>query len=138
MLSCQLHLIIQNFLQVGWEKTIQFYFHFRAEETELRGCARWPQCLVIELKFKFWTLDFKFTPHFTIPLLSLTHIYQFIVLSQIRCFLGNVFFFNFIGVQLIYNIVLVSAVQQSESVIHIHIPTLFFLSFFPIQVLMLL
>ena len=30
----------------------------------------------------------------------------------------------FIGVQLIYNVVLVSAVQQSESVIHIHISTL--------------
>ena len=31
----------------------------------------------------------------------------------------------FIGVQLIYNVVLVSALQQSESVIHIHISTLF-------------
>ena len=31
----------------------------------------------------------------------------------------------FIGVWLIYNVVLVSAVQQSESVIHIHISTLF-------------
>ena len=31
----------------------------------------------------------------------------------------------FIGVQLIYNIVLVSTVQQSESVIHTHISTLF-------------
>ena len=32
---------------------------------------------------------------------------------------------NFIGVQLIYNVVLVSAVQQSESVMHIHVFTLF-------------
>ena len=35
------------------------------------------------------------------------------------------FYFIFIGVQLIYNVVLVSGVQQSESVIHIHISTLF-------------
>ena len=32
---------------------------------------------------------------------------------------------NFIGVKLIYNVVLVSAVQQSESVMHIHVFTLF-------------
>ena len=30
-------------------------------------------------------------------------------------------FFNFIGVELIYNVVLVSGVQQSDSVIHIFI-----------------
>ena len=35
------------------------------------------------------------------------------------------FIFIFIGVELIYNIVLVSGVQHCESVIHIHIPTLF-------------
>ena len=35
------------------------------------------------------------------------------------------FFPIFIGVQMIYGVVLVSAVQQSESVAHIHIPTLF-------------
>ena len=40
-----------------------------------------------------------------------------------ECFL--IFKFIFIGVQLIYNVVLVSAVQQSESVIHMHISTLF-------------
>ena len=39
---------------------------------------------------------------------------------------GSFFFFLiFIGVELIYNIVLVSALQQSESVIHIPIATLF-------------
>ena len=32
---------------------------------------------------------------------------------------------NFIGVYLIYNVVLVSAIQQSDSVIHVHISTLF-------------
>ena len=32
---------------------------------------------------------------------------------------------KFIGVQLTYNVMLVSAVQQSESVIHIHISSLF-------------
>ena len=35
------------------------------------------------------------------------------------------FFHIFIGVQLIYNVVLVSGEQQSESVIHMHISTLF-------------
>ena len=34
-------------------------------------------------------------------------------------------FWNFIGIQLIYNVVLVSGIQQSESVIHIHVSTLF-------------
>ena len=38
----------------------------------------------------------------------------------------------FIGVQMICNVVLVLGVQQSESVIHIHISTLFFLDSFPI------
>ena len=44
---------------------------------------------------------------------------------------------NFIGVQSIYNVVLVSGVQQSESVIHIHISTLFFffLILFPYRLL---
>ena len=37
----------------------------------------------------------------------------------------NFFKLIFIRVCLIYNVVLVSAVQQSESVIHIHISTLF-------------
>ena len=38
---------------------------------------------------------------------------------------GKTFFKKiFVGVELIYNVVLVSAVQQSESVIHIHIPTI--------------
>ena len=36
-----------------------------------------------------------------------------------------VYFKIFIGVQLIYNVVLVSGVQQSDSVMHIHIPTPF-------------
>ena len=35
------------------------------------------------------------------------------------------FFFNFIGVWLIYNVLLVSSVQQSDSVIHIRIFILF-------------
>ena len=39
------------------------------------------------------------------------------------------FFLFFIGVQLLYNVVLVSAVQQSESAICIHISTLFWISF---------
>ena len=42
------------------------------------------------------------------------------------------FFFNFIEVQLIYNVVLVSSVQKIES--YLHIPTIFFfLDSFPIQ-----
>ena len=39
------------------------------------------------------------------------------------------FFIIFVGVSLIYNVVLVSSVQQSESIIHIHISTLFLDSF---------
>ena len=35
------------------------------------------------------------------------------------------FLLVFIGIELFYNIVLVSAVQQSESVTYIHISTLF-------------
>ena len=35
------------------------------------------------------------------------------------------FFLIFIGVELTYNVVLVSGIQQSESVIHIHISILF-------------
>ena len=36
---------------------------------------------------------------------------------------------KFIGVELIYNVVLVSGVHYSESVIHIHISTLFYILF---------
>ena len=39
------------------------------------------------------------------------------------------FFLIFIGVQLLYNILLVSAIQQSESAIRIHISPLFWISF---------
>ena len=45
---------------------------------------------------------------------------------MLRCFLKN-----FTDIQLSYNVVLVSSIQQSESVIHIHIST--FLDSFPIQ-----
>ena len=47
------------------------------------------------------------------------------------CILCNLFLFlvNCIAVYLLYNTVLVSAVQQSESIIHIHIPPLFQISF---------
>ena len=38
-------------------------------------------------------------------------------------------FFFLIGVQLVYSVVLASALQQSESAIHIHLPTLFWISF---------
>ena len=38
---------------------------------------------------------------------------------------GCCWFFFFIGVSLIYNVVLVSGVQQSDSVIRTHISTLF-------------
>ena len=39
------------------------------------------------------------------------------------------FLINFIGIQLLYNVVLVSTVQQSESAICIHMPHLFWISF---------
>ena len=41
---------------------------------------------------------------------------------------------TFIGVQLVYNVVLVSSVQQNESIIHIHVSTLLE-SFFPVYVI---
>ena len=45
------------------------------------------------------------------------------------CFLKNFYFslFFFIEVQLIFSVVLISAIQQSDSFIHIH--TLFFILF---------
>ena len=45
-------------------------------------------------------------------------------------FLLFIFYFTFIGVQLIYSVVLVYAVQQSISVIHIHIFILYFFNLF--------
>ena len=65
------------------------------------------------------------------PVYLILSVYYFVILSfwqmnksrlkEVRVFV----FFNFIEVQLIYNIVLISAVQQSDSVIHIF----FFISF---------
>ena len=46
-----------------------------------------------------------------------------------RILFKKIFKTKFIGVQLIYNVVLVSGVQQSESVIDIHVSTLFLDSF---------
>ena len=42
---------------------------------------------------------------------------------------NNLFLKIFIGVELLYNIVLVYTVQQSESAIRIHISPLFWISF---------
>ena len=48
-----------------------------------------------------------------------------------RLFSFTLFFkLIFLGVLLLYNVMLVSAEQQSESVIHTHVSTLFFI-FFP-------
>ena len=52
--------------------------------------------------------------------------FWFFVVVVLRFFLLFYIQFFLIGVQLIYNVVLISGVQQSESVIHIHISTLFF------------
>ena len=50
------------------------------------------------------------------------HLFYFVLLfSHLKKF--------YIGVQLIYNVVLVSGVQQSDSVIHIHVSILFSDSF---------
>ena len=43
--------------------------------------------------------------------------------------MGYSFFLNFIGVELIYTVVLVSSVQHSDSVIHIHVFILFQIRF---------
>ena len=59
------------------------------------------------------------------------HQAQFIILNPhmlilpLLRLLQSSFFFSFIGVELTYNAVLVSCIQQSESVIHIHVFILF-------------
>ena len=45
--------------------------------------------------------------------------------NSLPSWIHTLFFKIFIGVLLIYNVVLVSGVQQSESVIHIDVSTLF-------------
>ena len=52
-------------------------------------------------------------------------IWEIYVPSSQVFFFACLFFHVFIGVWLIYNVVLVSGEQQSESVIHRHISTLF-------------
>ena len=47
---------------------------------------------------------------------------QTAVLENSITILQAVLFLLFIGVQLLYNVVLLSAVQQSESVTHTHMP----------------
>ena len=63
------------------------------------------------------------------PLRSLSAL-KFHGLSFHKCHL--VFFFLFIGVQLLYNVVLFSAIRQSESAIYIYIYSLF-VDFLPIR-----
>ena len=53
-----------------------------------------------------------------LPLIKLSHILNLMIIFIYL-------FLNFIGVQLIYNVVLVLGVQQRDSVIHIHIFILF-------------
>ena len=57
-------------------------------------------------------------------------IYMYINVSIVSCLLypffkGNMYFFNFYFILEINNVVLVSGVQQSDSVIHIHVSILF-------------
>ena len=54
---------------------------------------------------------------------------QMCIWSSYHFFLSLSLFKIFIGIQLIYNVVLVSGVQQNESVTHIHIFTLFLILF---------
>ena len=68
--------------------------------------------LVSELLAKFQESEsFEHTPVTLFSVLALDHFFSF------SFFL---FSFNYIGLQLTYNVVLASGVQQSESVIHIH------------------
>ena len=53
----------------------------------------------------------------------------FLILSHFLYELAFLFLLIFITVQLLYSVVLVSAAQQSESIIHTHIPILFQISF---------
>ena len=48
------------------------------------------------------------------------------LIKQIFYFISLKFFLFYIGVELIENSVIVSGVEQSDSVLHIHVSTLFF------------
>ena len=78
-------------------------------------------------------MGFKFEPG--LPVVSYEY-ENIIFYDKIKIYLNFVTlihsFFKkfFVGLYLIYNAVLVSAVQQSESVIHIHIHTLLLFIFF--------
>ena len=50
------------------------------------------------------------------------------ILDIVDVYLFILFKLIFIGIELLYNVVFVSAVQQSESTIHIHISPLFWIS----------
>ena len=66
--------------------------------------------------------------HFYTNIHVYTHVKPLIEDTQRPLIVPSLFLFFkliFLGVELIYNVVLVSAVQQSKSVIHIHTFTLF-------------
>ena len=67
----------------------------------------------------FLLLEAYHIPCFVVPFISKASNLVYL------CF----FKFIFIGLELLYNAVLVSTVQQSESAVHIHISPLFWLSF---------
>ena len=68
-----------------------------------------------------------------VPSLSLLYLFLKVFYLFIFYLFGDYFlsflFLIFIAVQLLYNVVLVSAVQQSESAVRIHIAPVFWISF---------
>ena len=106
----------------------------RLNAFHLRSCAR-QRCLISPLLF---SIVLEVLPSAIIeerdpydPAIPLLGIYlkkqkhQFKKIHASKCSQELKKKFFFIGVQLIYKAVLVSSVQQSESVIHIHVSTLF-------------
>ena len=60
-----------------------------------------------------------------IPIMPETLALESVPLGWAFC-LQDLFFFFLIGILLIYNVILVSGVQQNDSIIHIHIYLFFF------------
>ena len=78
---------------------------------------------------------FLFIIHCSLKLFQCDSVNPFCIFVEIyksQVYFKNLLLIFFIGVQLIYKVVLVSAIQKSESAIHIHMSTL--LDSIPIQV----
>ena len=88
---------------------ITCYIHMVAMYVPCRDIVHCGTCSTL------YSLCYMSCVHYTHALLLLMRVYR---MCRMLCFL------IFIGVELIYNVTLVSGVQQSDSVIHTHIATL--------------